>query len=117
MRNPVGLLDETFGIQTTWKNGIPYFSMVGRVLAEELQGNHGAYAEVSTLMREVEANKNKYNQTDDRILIKSPKQLLVFYPDEIRRLALKDEALYIKALKRGKSELRYQANERRQNNG
>lgn len=64
-------------------------------------------------MRDVEES-SKYVKTDDRIIIKESRHILVFYPQEITRLVLKhDESLYITALKRGKSELRYRANEKR----
>jgi len=50
---------------------------------------------------------------NDKVFINTPKCLLVLYPDEIQKLLFNDMDLYEKAIKRGKSELRYRAVERR----
>ena len=42
------------------------------------------------------------------------RQIIVLYPAEVRGLLKGDPDLYMRALKRGKSELRYQVNERRE---
>jgi hypothetical protein len=51
---------------------------------------------------------------EDKIIIILHKHIAVLYPSEIQKLLLNDEELYIKAMKRGKSEKRYQANENRE---
>ena len=50
-----------------------------------------------------------------RLLIQGDRQLLVLYPREVIQAVLGDEELYIKANKRGKSEIRTQKNEYRTN--
>ena len=50
-----------------------------------------------------------------RLLIQGDRQLLILYPSEIIEAVLGDEELYIKANKRGKSEIRTQKNEYRTN--
>lgn len=50
-----------------------------------------------------------------RLLIQGDRQLLVLYPGEVIQAVLSDEELYIKANKRGKSEIRTQKNEYRTN--
>lgn len=54
---------------------------------------------------------------DEKIIVPLHKHIAVLYPAEIQKLLLKDEELYIKAMKRGKSEKRYQANEYREKQG
>lgn len=49
-----------------------------------------------------------------RLFIQGDRQLLILYPNEIIQAVLLDEDLYIKANKRGKSEIRIQQNEARQ---
>ncbi len=46
-------------------------------------------------------------------MIQGDRLLLVLTPKEIIDAVLRDEALFIKSCKRGKSELRYMQNERR----
>ena len=113
MKNSIEELKNSFGILTTWENGTPYFSGVTKVLLAKLNGDDNIYREVSLLMRDIEDNKDKYITKDERIIIQAPKHILVLYPSEIQRAILRDEELYIKALRRGKSELRYRANEKR----
>ena len=50
---------------------------------------------------------------DNAILLHSVKAIYVLYPQELKRLLMNDEELLCKSLQRGKSELRYRANERR----
>lgn len=61
--------------------------------------------------------KKGFYVSDDgtKLLIQGDRQLLVLYPGEIIRAVLKDEELYIKANKRGKSERRIRTNEYRTN--
>ena len=53
---------------------------------------------------------------EDKIIVPLHKHIAVLYPSEIQKLLLNDEELYIKAMKRGKSEKRYDANEKRIDN-
>jgi len=50
---------------------------------------------------------------NDKVFVNTTKCLLVLYPNEIQKLLFQDLELYEKAIKRGKSELRYRAVERR----
>jgi hypothetical protein len=50
---------------------------------------------------------------EEKIILSFSKHIAVLYPSEIQKLLLTDDELYIKAMKRGKSEKRYQANEKR----
>lgn len=52
---------------------------------------------------------------EEKIIIPLHKHMAVLYPSEIQKLLLKDDELYIKVIKRGKSERRIQANENRMN--
>ncbi len=115
--NSIEILESRYRVLTTWEGDAPYFSGVWKWLGESARGNKEPYMEISQFMKDIEENRNRYKSTDRRIIIESTRQILVFYPDEIKKLALTDEELYIKALKRGKSELRYRANERRVLNG
>ena len=61
--------------------------------------------------------KKGFYVSDDgtKLLIQGDRQLLVLYPREVIQAVLKDEELYIKANKRGKSERRIRTNEYRTN--
>ena len=49
-----------------------------------------------------------------RLFIQGDRQLLILYPKEVIQAVLDNEELYIRANKRGKSELRIQKNEYRE---
>ena len=59
---------------------------------------------------EIKTTQEK-NRTDQIIV---PLHTVVLYPSEIQKLLTTDMDLYMKAVKRGKSEKRYQANEHRE---
>ncbi len=114
IRNSIDELRDCYGILTTKEKGKIYFNGVWRILAQRLSsGDDEIYKKVSMLMEDVEKNYSSYVEEDNRVVIEAPRHLLVFYPSEIIKLAQSDEELYIKGLKRGKSELRYRANEQR----
>lgn len=73
-------------------------------------GDTSAWQEIGRLLDEVE---KKHLRRDDRIIVVVDRQTLVLRPEEIPKLLERDPDLYVKALKRGKSEKRMQANERR----
>ena len=50
---------------------------------------------------------------DKTLLVSSTRQLLVLSQEDIEHAVVRDFDVYMKALKRGKSELRYQKNEER----
>lgn len=50
---------------------------------------------------------------NEKYIVQLPKHIVVLYASEIQRLLYKDEDLYLLAMKRGKSEKRYRANEKR----
>lgn len=77
--------------------------------------NESAWQEVQRLMIDVEQNGRKYLQQDDRVIITGERQMLILFPGEIRNLLKHDLDLYVKALKRGKSEKRLRASEKRRN--
>lgn len=52
----------------------------------------------------------------ERIVIQLHKHIAVLYDYEIQKLLFSNLELYMLAMKRGKSEKRYQANENRSNN-
>jgi len=58
--------------------------------------------------------ENEFESSDDKIVVEADRCILVLYPSEIKKLVQYDDNIYEKALKRGKSEARYMANERRQ---
>ena len=111
--NSIKELQDKFGILTTWQDNRPYFSGVYKHLIAKHTGGVDNYAEISRLMKDVEENWKLYQSKDDRIIVKLPKQLLILYPSEILKCVVADSDTYEKALKRGKSEARYRAQERR----
>lgn len=54
-------------------------------------------------------------EQDNAIMLTSTKALYIVYPQELRQLIMGNEEILYKSLKRGKSEMRYRANERRNN--
>lgn len=60
-------------------------------------------------------DRAEIRQTDNAIMLTSTKALYVIYPSELRQLIMNNEEMLYKSLKRGKSEMRYRANERRNN--
>ena len=94
-------------------SGKVFFAGVGRCLSS-VTGDEAAYKEIRQLMIDVEENAKNYLQKDDRIIVTGERQIIVLYPAEVRGLLKGDPDLYMRALKRGKSELRYQVNERRE---
>lgn len=52
----------------------------------------------------------------EKIIIQFNKHIAVLYDYEIQKLLFSNPELYIVAMKRGKSEKRYQANEKREDN-
>lgn len=111
--NSIERLQDEFGILVTWKDNRPYFSGVGKHLIAEHACGANIYAEISALMKDVEDNWKTYQQKDERIVVKLPRQILVLYPSEILKCVVNNEDIYTRALKRGKSESRYIAQERR----
>ena len=110
--NSARVLNDRYGIGARLENGCVFFSGVGKCLSS-VTGNEAAFREVHQLMVDVEENCRKYLQQDERIIVDGDRQIIVLYPGEVRRLLQRDPDLYMKALKRGKSELRYRQNERR----
>ena len=111
--NSATVLYDKYGIRSELdSSGHVWFSRVGRYLGA-VSGNDASWREVRQLMMDVEQNGKKQLQHDDRVIVTGDRQVLVLYPKEIRTVLQKDPDMYMKALKRGKSEIRYQANERR----
>lgn len=92
--------------------GTVWFSGLGRWTSLYM-GDSSAWEEISLLMADAEQHAKEYLKKDDRIIITGQRQVLVLRPDEVRSLLTHDPNLYVKALKRGKSEKRRLANERR----
>ncbi len=113
MNNSIEILQDRYGILTTWQDNRPYFSGVWKHLKAKCAGGGDNYAEISELMKDVEENWKLYQPQDDRIIVRLPKQILVLYPSEILKCVVADSDIYEKALRRGKSEARYRAQERR----
>jgi hypothetical protein len=57
--------------------------------------------------------KEGERMNNNKVFVNTTKCLLVLYPNEIQKLLFQDLELYEKAIKRGKSEMRYRAVERR----
>ena len=100
-------LYEKYGIKTTKDpSGWASFSGVGKSLQSD------TWQEVRQLMKDAEKEITGI-QTNERIVVEFPRHIVVLYPPELKKLLERDIELYEKALKRGKSELRYRANEKR----
>ena len=111
--NSIEILQDEYGVLTTWQDNRPYFSGVSKHLVEKHSGGNDNYEEISGLMKDVEENWKLYQPQDDRIIVKLPKQILILYPSEILKCVVADSDIYEKALRRGKSESRFRAQERR----
>ena len=109
--NAAQILYDQFGITTELdSSGRVWFSGLMRWTHLARGGDMSAWQEIGRLMDEVE---KKHLRRDDRIIVVVDRQTLVLRPEEIPKLLERDPDLYVKALKRGKSEKRMQANERR----
>ena len=101
-------LAEEYGIITRWENGNAFFSGNFRNVVMTRK-----YREVSKLMKAIEENERP--SRCQPIVVEARRCLLVLYPDEIFNLTSNDPALFEKALRRGKSELRMRSAEQRAN--
>lgn len=106
-------LRDEYGVLACKENERVYFNGLLGISKQIMQGNTTLRDEIYPLLEDVERNYDKYVQRDNRIVVELPRHTLVLYPNEIMQLALTDEGLYLKALQRGKSELRYRAYENR----
>lgn len=112
-KNNFERLQDEYGVLAHKENGRVYFSGLLGISKRIMQGNTALHDEIYPMLEDVERNYDKYVQRDNRIVVELPRHTLVLYPNEVMRLALTDEKLYLRALQRGKSELRYRAYENR----
>lgn len=112
--NSAQLLYDRYGIVSHLdSSGRVWFSNMKIGFSLPVCGDCSVYEEIRGLVIDIEQNAKKYLRCDDRIIVRGERQVLVLHPGEVRTLLQSDPDLWMKALKRGKSEKRIQANEKR----
>ncbi len=112
--NSVEVLQNEYGVTTVWKDNRPHFTTPSKELISTVCGGEPDNR-LWALMRDIDTNWKRYKPPEDkRIIVDLPRQKLVLTREEILKCVSANEEIYMEALKRGKSELRYLANERRQ---